>query len=217
MQKKFVASLVKELADESNSEAARMMAAVICKNLIGNRTNDARYADLWIQLEPFFKQNMKEAILSTLVCPSSLVRTQCANLIASIAAIEIPRGEWTEVITNLCTNASSEVPNVKLASLQTLGFICEELEPKDLTNELKNAVIVALTTNIDKDENQKAQGYPATKLAVQALLHSLPYAAQNFKVENERAFIMAKIFSAMEVSDVDIRENALQVLVELAR
>jgi len=43
---------------------------------------------------------------------------------------------------------------VKLASLQTLGFICEELEPKDLNNELKNAVIVALTTNIDKDENK---------------------------------------------------------------
>jgi len=160
---------------------------------------------------------MKEAILATLVCPSQLVRTQCANLIASIAAIEIPRGEWTEVINNLCTNASSEVANVKLASLQTLGFICEELEVKDLSNELKNAVVVALTTNIDKDENKTSNGFPATKLAVKALLHSLPYASQNFKVEQERRFIMDKIFDALEVTDVDIRENAMQVLVELAR
>lgn len=55
MQNKFVATLVKEIADESNPEPARQMAAVICKNLIANRSMDARYADLWIQLEPFFK------------------------------------------------------------------------------------------------------------------------------------------------------------------
>jgi hypothetical protein len=46
------------------------MAAVICKNMIANRSMDARYADLWVQLEPFFKQNMKEAILATLASPS---------------------------------------------------------------------------------------------------------------------------------------------------
>lgn len=35
-----------------------------------------------------------------------------------------------------------------MASLQTLGFICEELDPEDLTNELKNQVMMALTNNI---------------------------------------------------------------------
>lgn len=155
------------------------MAAVICKNMIANRSMDARYADLWVQLEPFFKQNMKEAILATLASPSQLVRTQVSSLVAAIAAIEIPRGEWTELINNLCSNANSNVAQVKLASLQTLGFICEELEPKDLSNELKNAVIVALTTSIDKDEGKapNSNGFPATKLAVKALLHSLPYAS----------------------------------------
>jgi hypothetical protein len=48
-----------------------------------------------------------------------------------------------------------------------------------LSNELKNAVVVALTTSIDKDEASasNSQGLPATKLAVKALLHSLPYAS----------------------------------------
>jgi importin subunit beta-1 len=162
---------------------------------------------------------MKEAILATLASPSQLVRTQCASLVAAIATIEIPRGEWTELINNLCTNSNSDVSQIKLASLQTLGFICEELEPSNLSNELKNAVVVALTTSIDKDEASapNSQGLPATKLAVKALLHSLPYATQNFKVENERNFIMQKVFDAIFVSDVNIRENAMQVLVELAR
>lgn len=38
IQRKFLFSLVKEVADEDNGEAARQMAAVICKNLIANRT-----------------------------------------------------------------------------------------------------------------------------------------------------------------------------------
>ena len=39
---------------------------------------------------------------------SSIVRNQIATLISAIAQIEIPRGEWTELITNLCTNATHE-------------------------------------------------------------------------------------------------------------
>jgi len=48
------------------------MAAVICKNLIANRANTL---DIWLQLEPFFKTNMKEAILSSLASQSAQVRT----------------------------------------------------------------------------------------------------------------------------------------------
>lgn len=49
--KKFVASLIKEIADASNSDAARQMSCVICKNLIANTGGDARYTDLWIGLD----------------------------------------------------------------------------------------------------------------------------------------------------------------------
>jgi importin subunit beta-1 len=98
-------------------------------------------------------------------------------LVSAIAAIEIPRGEWLDLISNLCKNAGHSEHHIKLASLQTLGFICEELEPQDLSNELKNAIIVALTTSINTQEGASGNGFPATKLAVKALLHSVPYAA----------------------------------------
>lgn len=58
--------------------------------------------DLWVNMEPIFKQNMKEAVLQTLAIPSAIVRTQIASLVATIASIEIPRGEWSELIANLC-------------------------------------------------------------------------------------------------------------------
>jgi hypothetical protein len=37
MQKKFLATLTREVADENNNEHVRMLAAVIFKNFIANR------------------------------------------------------------------------------------------------------------------------------------------------------------------------------------
>lgn len=49
---------------------------------------------------------MKEAVLANLASPSKPVRSQIASLVSAIAAIEIPRGEWLELISMLCTNAT---------------------------------------------------------------------------------------------------------------
>jgi hypothetical protein len=58
-----MASLIKEIGDASNSDAARQMASVICKNLIANTGADQRYIDLWIGLEMNFRTLAKEGIL----------------------------------------------------------------------------------------------------------------------------------------------------------
>ena len=70
-----MASLIKEVADVINSDAARQMASVICKNLISNTGGDARYVDLWVGLDVSFRSFSKEAILTNLASPSALVRS----------------------------------------------------------------------------------------------------------------------------------------------
>jgi importin subunit beta-1 len=102
---------------------------------------------------------MKDAILLQLASPSSLVRTQIASLVSIIAAIEIPRGEWLNLVPMLCTNSTHQDQQVKLASLQTLGFICEEIEVDHIDAQTKNSIIVALTNTISKDEGN---GFKAT-------------------------------------------------------
>lgn len=73
--KKFMASLIKEIADTTNSDSARQMASVICKNLISNTGGDERYIDLWIGLDGQFRTFAKEGILANLASPSALVRS----------------------------------------------------------------------------------------------------------------------------------------------
>lgn len=149
------------------------MGCVICKNLISNRSGDARYADLWVSVEPFFKKSMKDAVLLQLASSSQLVRSQIASLVSAIAAIEIPRGDWNDLLPMLCRNATHQDQQVKLASLQTLGFICEEIEVNDIDSQTKNAIIVALTSTISKEEGN---GYSATAIAAKALQRSIAFA-----------------------------------------
>jgi len=132
-----------------------------------------------------FKNNIKMAILATLASSKVLVRNQIANILAAIASIEIPRKEWDDLIPNLCNNSTNEDINVRLASLTTLGYICEELYPEDLSDEVKNNIILALTNNIT-DEGP----IEPSKLSIKALLYSIPYTSPNFKVQQERDFIM---------------------------
>ena len=73
--------------------------------------------------------------------------------------------------------------------------------------------MLALTNNISNED----AFIPPCKLAVKALLHSIPYTSANFEVEVERDFIMNKIFEALANKEVDIRENAMQCLVEVGR
>jgi importin subunit beta-1 len=46
-----------------------------------------------------------------------------------VGVIEVPKGEWNDLIPNLVDNANSQDFNVKMASLMTLGYLCEDIEP----------------------------------------------------------------------------------------
>jgi len=93
-----------------------------------------------------------------------------------------------------------------LTSLTTIGYICEELQPEHLTQELKNAIMMALTNNISKEE---ANVEPC-RLAVGALLNSIPYTSTNFQVQAERDFLMSKILDeALQSVNTQIREKAM--------
>ena len=196
--------MTREIADENIADPIRQMASIIFKNFIINRTKvghqkhadsmlfqDQIYENFWINMETEFKGNMKMALLATLATPKAVVRNQIANILAAIASIEIPRKEWDDLIPSLCANSTSEELNIKLASLTTLGYICEELDPSDLTDQVKNNILMALTMNISNTEPHEP-----TRLAIRALLFSIPYTRPNFQVQNERDFIMEKIFMA---------------------
>ena len=196
------------------------MACIIFKNFIINRQKDSKYEDYWLKhLDENLKHNMKEAIVATLASQHSLVRNQIANIVAAIASIEIPNKQWGDLLPMLCNNAQHDDFNVKLSSLTTLGYICEELQlcenfkSDDLEQSVKNSIIVALVNNINKGDTESTQ--EPCRIAIRALVASIPYASANFLVQNEKDFIMDKVFMACYSPNEDIVESALTCLTDI--
>lgn len=59
-----------------------------------------------------------------LVNPSDKIRRAACNAIASVAAIEIVRGEWLGLIDTLNQNTQNSDSVVRKTSCSVLGFIC---------------------------------------------------------------------------------------------
>ena len=86
----------------------------------------------WVQLELPLKQKIKENVLKALNSQEIKVGTASAQVIESIAYVEVPRFEWQDLMTILMKNISDQSTsiNLKRASLETIGFICEEIVRK---------------------------------------------------------------------------------------
>ena len=74
-----------------------------------------------------------------------------ATCVAAIAVIEIPKGMWVDIIPTLQTGANSDSLQIRLASLHTLGFICEDINPECFDDLQLNHILGSLLTNVFPD------------------------------------------------------------------
>ena len=72
-----------------------------------------------------------------------------------------------------------EERNIRLASIQTIGYICEEIEEeKQLTQEQREIIISAIINCINGNKDDAE----ALKCSIQAMFHSLEYTRDIFEM-----------------------------------
>ena len=75
-----------------------------------------------------------------LASPNGKVGTVAAQVVSAIASVELPNGQWMDVVGLLLGFVSDPANvNLRVATLQAIGFICESLQ----------SVRVRFTTFID--------------------------------------------------------------------
>lgn len=86
----------------------------------------------------------------------------------------MPRGEWTQLIPSLLPKvAGSESDTTKRATLQTIGFICEILDPNILETQ-SNAILTAVAEGARKEQTRYFCVDEATKSVLpQCRLYSI--------------------------------------------
>lgn len=74
------------------------------------------------------KHKIKQDALLTLASPSTKAGGFASQVVAAIATVELPAGQWEDLITTLLGFVNNQDnANLKIATLQTIGFICETI------------------------------------------------------------------------------------------
>lgn len=206
-------TLAQELANDQGQPHIRTAAGIALKNAFSAR----EYALLrevqqrWMQqVDLNVKKNVKDLALQTLGSRDGRAGQSAGQFIASIAAIEIPRNEWPELMPALVQNVGEGGDHLKQASLTTIGYICESDDPQ-LTDSLaahSNSILTAVVQGARKEE----ENMEVRNAAITALSDCLEFVKSNFENEGERNYIMQVVCEATQSGDIRIEAGAFGCL-----
>ncbi|KAJ4298508.1 karyopherin Kap95 [Collariella sp. IMI 366227] len=205
----YLLTLVQALANESAEGHIRAAAGIALKNAFSAR-EFARQSELqakWLnQTDQETKTRIKQLALETLSSTNAQAGQATAQVVAAIAAIELPRNQWPDLMHALVRNVSEGSQHQKQASLTTIGFVCES-QDTELRNSLvghSNAILTAVVQGARKEEPNGE----VRLAAITALGDSLEFVGNNFKHEGERNYIMQVVCEATQAEDSRIQQGA---------
>jgi importin subunit beta-1 len=205
--------LIVELHANDRPADLRRMAGLYIKNMISGKSEATRLESeqRWLQgVDPNIRNQVKLGVLATLPAPERAARATAAQVIAKIAAIELPKNLWPELIPALLGNMSSDSEALKQSTLESLGYVCEEIDPEVLKSQA-NQILTAVCKGIKEPNN-------GIKLAgCNALFNSLEFVRANFEKEVERNYIMQVVCEAFAVPDTNIKVASMECLVRIAQ
>ncbi|GKV06090.1 hypothetical protein SLEP1_g18022 [Rubroshorea leprosula] len=212
----FLLSLSVELANNEKPIESRRLAGLVLKNSLDAKdaVRKEQLVQQWMGIDISIKSQIKDLLLRTLGSSVPEARHTSSQVIAKIASIEIPRKQWPELIGSLLNNMTHQdsPAALKQATLETLGYVCEEISHEDLVQEEVNAVLTAVVQGMNLAEHSSDVRLTATK----ALYNALEFAQTNFENEMERNFIMKVVCETAMCKEAEIRQAAFECLVAIA-
>ncbi|KAF6778103.1 hypothetical protein AHF37_01837 [Paragonimus kellicotti] len=209
--------LLKQLSDvlinPECSPVVRMQAGLQLKNALYSKDPEVKtmYQQRWLQLAPEARLYIKKNCLAALGTETT-AHSSAAQCVAYIACAEIPALQWPDLMERLVENvvASTGSEACKHSTLETIGYICQDIDPSILVNQ-SNAILTAIVCGMKKEEPSDNVRLAATN----ALLNSLEFTKHNFDAVNERNYIMQVVCESTQSTQAQIRVAALQCLVKI--
>ncbi|BDD57404.1 karyopherin beta [Monascus purpureus] len=209
----YLTTLARELANENAPSHVRTAAGLALKNTFTFR-DVARLREVqgrWIQqINQDIKNQVKGLAIQTLDSKDARASHSAAQFIVSIAAIELPRNEWPELMGILVQNVATGSDVLKQSSLVTIGFICESQDPelRESLSAHSNAILTAVVQGARREE----PNMDVRNAAITALSDSIDFVRSNMDNEGERNYIMQVVCEATQAEDVRIQAGAFGCL-----
>ncbi|XP_010267533.1 PREDICTED: importin subunit beta-1-like [Nelumbo nucifera] len=210
----FLLSLSGELSNDDKPVDSRKLAGLILKNALDAKEQHRKLelVQRWLSLDTTVKAQIKSCLLQTLSSPVPDARSTASQVIAKIAGIELPHNQWPELIGALLSNIHQLPGHVKQATLETLGYLCEEVSPDVVDQDQVNNILTAVVQGMNATEGNNDIRLAATR----ALYNALGFAQVNFTNDMERDYIMRVVCEATLSSELKIRQAAFECLVSIS-
>ncbi|KAG8860622.1 karyopherin beta [Serendipita sp. 411] len=208
----YVTLLSAELVNEQSQPHVRNAAGLALKNAFTSRdeTRQNEVTARWLNVPGEYRAKVKTDSLRALSSSTSRAGAVAAQVVAAIAAIELPNNQWDDLITDLLGAVNGGDLNTRVATLQCIGFICESISPEILklrSNEILTAVVQGARRDEPSPEVQLA--------AMKALYNCLEFIKENFDREGERNYIMQVVCEATQNPAVQVQVAAFETLVRI--
>ncbi|KAL4651315.1 hypothetical protein ACB092_01G151200 [Castanea dentata] len=210
----FLFSLAGELSNDDKPVESRKLAGLILKNALDAKEQHRKLelVQRWLSLDPSVKTQIKACLLKTLSSPALDARSTASQVIAKVAGIELPHKQWPELIGLLLSNIHQLPANTRQATLETLGYICEEVSPDAVEQDHVNKILTAVVQGMNSSESNNDVRLAATR----ALYNALGFAQANFSNDMERDYIMRVVCEATLSPELRIRQAAFECLVAIS-
>ncbi|OMO87905.1 hypothetical protein CCACVL1_08665 [Corchorus capsularis] len=210
----FLLSLSGELANEEKPVETRKLAGLILKNALDAKEQHRKFelVQRWLSLDANAKSQIKACLLKILSSPVSDARSTASQVVAKVAGIELPQKQWPELIGSLLSNIHQLPAHAKQATLETLGYLCEEVSPDVIDQDQVNKILTAVVQGMSGSEGNTDVRLAATR----ALYNALGFAQANFSNDMERDYIMRVVCEATLSPEVRIRQAAFECLVSIS-
>lgn len=210
----FLLSLSGELANDDKPVDSRKLAGLILKNALDAKEQHRKFelVQRWLSLDANVKTQIKTCLLNTLTSTVADARSTSSQVIAKVAGIELPQKQWPELIVSLLSNVHQLPAHVKQATLETLGYLCEEVSPDVVEQDHVNKILTAVVQGMNASEMNNDVRLAATR----ALYNALSFAQANFSNDMERDYIMRVVCEATQYAELKIRQAAFECLVSIS-
>lgn len=209
----FMVTLVQALAAEDFAVVGRQAAGLYLKNVLDAKDDvlQAQKIQAWMAMDPSLRAQIKDGSLGVLQSSDPVARHTSAQLVAKLGAIELPAKQWPSLLESLLQNVTNGSEGCIHATLECLGYLCDELDENAIDEQDTNRILTAIVDGVRTDRP------PAIRLAaVTALRNSLEFVSENFKRKQERDHIMQKVCEATQSPDLRTRVVAYECIAAIA-
>jgi len=196
----------------------RQIAGLVLKNTLVGKSEGGGVMSRWQLIDQNERVKIRQAVLMVMGSQFPDARKVAALIVAKIAGIELPHGQWQDLVPLLINSMTTGNSDLWESTFTCIRYICEEsAQSQGLKEALKMHAKDILSVVKEGVDGKFSQSVVVQSSAIKALQHTLDIVDDFFQNERFRTVIIKEMICKMcQHQNPSIRLDSYLCMCELA-